>query len=184
MMNTMTTEQQKAKDQAAVMLAFAEGKKIECKRKSSNHWVRINDCITPYWDWSDQDYRIAPSQEPTLPPIPDGYELVYIGIIPLPIGWMVAIPGADKWLEIKESRPFTQLADGARFIRPIAKPKMPDGVFWFRLSASCGNASLVTKIVAPYYLALADNTTYKLDDCVTFGYEYSYDRVTWHKFGG
>ena len=52
----MTPEQ--AREAAAVMLAFADGKKIECKTaKGSDPWV---DVAEPCWEWDGMKYRVAP----------------------------------------------------------------------------------------------------------------------------
>lgn len=56
----MTKEQ--LKHAAEVMLAAAEGKRIECYCKhicGSKEW---NSADLPVWNWEDFDYRIAPNQ--------------------------------------------------------------------------------------------------------------------------
>lgn len=56
----MTKEQQEAKRKAEVMLAFAEGRKIEFSDlEKGNEWVGISD---PQWSWGVCDYRIKPSE--------------------------------------------------------------------------------------------------------------------------
>ena len=51
-----TPAQQEAKRQAEVMIAFSEGKEIECSNKDRNNWD-VNRY--PSWIWSEYDYRIA-----------------------------------------------------------------------------------------------------------------------------
>ena len=50
-------DREKIRQQAAVMLAFVEGKKIEVRNISSSIW---RDDDTPFWDWWHNDYRIKP----------------------------------------------------------------------------------------------------------------------------
>ena len=51
----MTRE--KAREAAAVMLAWADGKEVECKY--SYGWERIDQ---PNWSWDALDYRIKPAK--------------------------------------------------------------------------------------------------------------------------
>jgi len=54
----MTPEQ--AREAAAVMLAFADGKKIECKPiNNSDPWNKVDE---PIWNWYRMKYRVAPDQ--------------------------------------------------------------------------------------------------------------------------
>lgn len=49
---------QEAREAAAVMLAFADGKKIECKlRDRPDQWSILNK---PVWNWESAEYRVAP----------------------------------------------------------------------------------------------------------------------------
>lgn len=41
----------------SIMRAFAEGKKIECRRYVSDNWYITK---VPCWDWSSFDYRVKP----------------------------------------------------------------------------------------------------------------------------
>lgn len=50
------TPQESAKSKAAVMLAFAEGKAIECRSRADTLWVELD--VDPYWNWDALDYRI------------------------------------------------------------------------------------------------------------------------------
>ena len=50
-------EREKTRQQAAVMLAFVEGMKIEYKKKFSNQW---KDSSCPGWNFYENDYRIKP----------------------------------------------------------------------------------------------------------------------------
>ena len=53
---TMTPEQ--AREAAAVMLAFADGKKIECKTATGpDTWAEVAE---PCWEWDGMKYRVAP----------------------------------------------------------------------------------------------------------------------------
>lgn len=51
------TPQESAREKAAVMLAFAEGKAIECKKRydENDPWQEIE---VPKWSFLDFDYRI------------------------------------------------------------------------------------------------------------------------------
>ena len=52
----MTPEQ--AREAAAVMLEFADGKKIECKTATGpDPWVEVAE---PCWEWDCMKYRVAP----------------------------------------------------------------------------------------------------------------------------
>ena len=51
----MTPEE--TRQAAEVMLAFAEGKKIEYRNEANENWTPITD---PAWAWECSDYRIAP----------------------------------------------------------------------------------------------------------------------------
>jgi len=51
-------EQTKAKHQAEIMLAYAEGKAIEIK-SSDGSWM---DIALPMWNWGDSNYRIKPAE--------------------------------------------------------------------------------------------------------------------------
>lgn len=55
--NKVMDEREKIKQQAAVMLAFAEGKKIEVRNKAYGDWRQI---FSPVWDWFNYEYRIKP----------------------------------------------------------------------------------------------------------------------------
>lgn len=45
------------KEMIAVMQAAQEGKKIECRRLTSENWIEL---IHPHWDWEDCEYRVKP----------------------------------------------------------------------------------------------------------------------------
>jgi hypothetical protein len=51
----MTPEQ--AREAAAVMLAFADGSRIECKYVNREEWSKVD---TPVWNWDVVEYRVAP----------------------------------------------------------------------------------------------------------------------------
>ena len=55
--NKVMDEREKIKQQAAVMLAFAEGKEIEVRNKTYVGWRQI---FSPAWDWSCNEYRVRP----------------------------------------------------------------------------------------------------------------------------
>lgn len=60
-LHPMTEAQQRAYDQAQVMLAFSQGKKIEFKSKTiKSEWVQAT---APMWNFTDWDYRIAPEPQ-------------------------------------------------------------------------------------------------------------------------
>lgn len=52
----MTPEQTKAKQQAEVMLAFAEGEEIEWRRKGYENWQHGE----PQFNWAEYHYRVKP----------------------------------------------------------------------------------------------------------------------------
>lgn len=56
------TPQETAKQQAEVMIAFAEGKTIQSTRCSDRE-IKWEDQPSPLWDWIHFEYRIKP-QEP------------------------------------------------------------------------------------------------------------------------
>lgn len=57
----MTEAQQRAYDQAQVMLAFSQGKKIEYRSKHvKSDWETAHD---PLWRFENWDYRIAPEPQ-------------------------------------------------------------------------------------------------------------------------
>ena len=57
----MTEAQQRAYDQAQVMLAFSQGKKIQAKHYSNHEWRDFMDSDS--WNWNAMDYRIAPEPQ-------------------------------------------------------------------------------------------------------------------------
>lgn len=64
----MTEAQQRAYDQAQVMLAFSQGKKIQYRGVNASEYVSWMDIhptgeIGPTWDWNGWDYRIAPEPQ-------------------------------------------------------------------------------------------------------------------------
>lgn len=60
---------EQAREAAAVMLAWADGKTIQCRRRSSGEWCGIEPGCTATilsWDWDEFEYRVKP--EPKLRP--------------------------------------------------------------------------------------------------------------------
>lgn len=57
----MTKEETKMA--AEIMLAFAEGKKIQVKNKDEKEWFDFTKSINPTWNFEDFDYRIAPDRK-------------------------------------------------------------------------------------------------------------------------
>lgn len=58
---------EQAKKAASVMLAWADGKTIECKRKDGESWSTFDTgTMSLAWDWDEFDYRVKP--EPKLRP--------------------------------------------------------------------------------------------------------------------
>ena len=55
------TPQEIAKQRAEVLIAFAEGKRIQSMRFANNviEWIDISE---PLWDWSRVNYRIKPEE--------------------------------------------------------------------------------------------------------------------------
>lgn len=71
---------EETKRAAAVMIAHAEGKRIERQSRSEGDWA---DCPQPVWNWYSRDYRIAP--EPIEVEVwvhPDGRILPRAAILP------------------------------------------------------------------------------------------------------
>ena len=60
----MTREE--ARKAAEVMLAYAEGKKIEYRVRGGEEWRPINELDTPLFDWNSTEYRIK--QDPIYRP--------------------------------------------------------------------------------------------------------------------
>ena len=57
----MNESQQKAYDQAQVMLAYANGAQIEFREKGVRNWInRCAEEASFLWDWFTYEYRIAP----------------------------------------------------------------------------------------------------------------------------
>ena len=54
-------DREKIRQQAAVMLAFAEGKEIEVRNKAYAGWRQI---FSPAWDWSCNEYRVRVKPKP------------------------------------------------------------------------------------------------------------------------
>lgn len=50
-----SNEKEKTQKQIAVMAAFTNGKKIECRERTGEKWCRIP---APAWDWLNYDYRV------------------------------------------------------------------------------------------------------------------------------
>ncbi len=53
----MTPEE--TRQAASVMIAFAEGKKIESRGNGESDW---SICRAPVWQWDTRDYRVAPER--------------------------------------------------------------------------------------------------------------------------
>jgi hypothetical protein len=90
----MTTPQEKAKQQAEVMLAFANGAEIEWYRDNVGEW---QDAKAPQWDWSMNHYRVK-----VVPKVvkyycySNGYELKWVvGTAAISADWK-PIPSEDK----------------------------------------------------------------------------------------
>lgn len=77
----MTREE--ARKAAEVMLAYADGKKIEYRVRGGEEWYPSNELDTPLFDWNSTEYRIKP--EDTYRPFKDKEEC---------------------WNEMKEHQPF------------------------------------------------------------------------------
>ena len=54
------TPQETARMQAEVLIAFAEGKTIQCRRRTQVEW--LNAPANPLWDWVTFNYRIKPAE--------------------------------------------------------------------------------------------------------------------------
>ena len=113
---------EQAKKAASVMLAWADGKTIECKRKDGESWGRDSTgtmslvwdwstfdtgTMSLAWDWSTFDYRVKP--EPKLRPwtadeVPLG---AWMRFKRNPqdrvlLGWVSVQADRDLWLDERE----------------------------------------------------------------------------------
>lgn len=83
--------QEEAKKAAEVMLAYAEGKKIESKRRifSDDSWCEIMGG-EPVFNWQNCNYRIKPEpkSEPTYRPFKDKEECWNEMLKHQPFGWV------------------------------------------------------------------------------------------------
>lgn len=77
----MTREE--ARKAAEVMLAYADGKEIECRYRKNSVWMEVN---SPAWDFSDYFYRIKP--QPTYRPFKDAEERIQEMLKHQPFGWI------------------------------------------------------------------------------------------------
>lgn len=80
----MTREE--SKKAAEVMLAYAEGKKIEYRVRGGDEWCPSNELDTPLFDWNSTEYRIA--QEPTYRPFKNAKECWAEMLKHQPFGWV------------------------------------------------------------------------------------------------
>lgn len=80
----MTREE--SKKAAEVMLAYAEGKKIEYKVRGGEEWHPIGELETPQFGWNSKEYRIA--QEPTYRPFKNAKECWAEMLKHQPFGWV------------------------------------------------------------------------------------------------
>lgn len=57
----------------AVMQAFVDGKQIQSQGRKCGDWLNINHSsgVTPAWDWSNFNYRVAPEPEKKVPATPE-----------------------------------------------------------------------------------------------------------------
>lgn len=81
----MTREE--SKKAAEVMLAYAEGKKIEYRVRGGEEWLPINELDTPLFDWNSTEYRIK--KEPTYRPFKDKEECWQEMQKHQPFGWVI-----------------------------------------------------------------------------------------------
>lgn len=81
----MTGEE--AKKAAEVMMAYAEGKKIEYKVRGGDEWRPINELDTPLFDWNSTEYRIK--KEPTYRPFKNKEECWEEMQKHQPFGWVI-----------------------------------------------------------------------------------------------
>ena len=81
----MTREE--SKKAADVMLAYAEGKKIEYRVRGGDEWCPSNELGTPLFDWNSTEYRIA--QEPTYRPFKNAKECWAEMLKHQPFGWVI-----------------------------------------------------------------------------------------------
>lgn len=104
----MTREQ--AREAAAVMLGWADGKSLQYRRRDQSKWHDIEpDCIgiTLSWDWDEFEYRIKP--EPKLRPwtedeVPLGAWMRFKRNTQdrVLIGWVSVQADRDLWLHERE----------------------------------------------------------------------------------
>lgn len=83
----MTREE--ARKAAEVMLAYADGKKMEYNSRGSDKWEEIEDFALPNFNWNNYEYRIKP--EPTYRPFKDKEECWNEMQKHQPFGWLYEI---------------------------------------------------------------------------------------------
>lgn len=101
----MTIEE--ARKAAEVMMAYADGKKIEYKVRGGGEWLPINELDTPLFDWNSTEYRIK--KEPTYRPFKNKEECWAEMQKHQPFGWLklddmyiniVCVHSVDKKIEL------------------------------------------------------------------------------------
>lgn len=111
----MTREE--ARKAAEVMLAYADGKKIEYKVREGDEWRPINKLDTPLFDWNSTEYRIK--KEPTYRPFKDKDECWAEMLKHQPFGWMKYKSGEAFYI--------VAIGNGNDFIRAYEKLTFADG---------------------------------------------------------
>lgn len=51
------------KEKIEVMQAYADGKKIQYRRKFCKDWLDWGGEVEPAWNWSDSQYRVKPEEK-------------------------------------------------------------------------------------------------------------------------
>ena len=82
----MIMTREEAREAAEVMLAYADGKKMEYKSRGSDKWEEIEDFALPNFNWNNYEYRIKP--EPTYRPFKDKEECWTEMQKHQPFGWL------------------------------------------------------------------------------------------------
>ena len=103
----MTREE--ARKAAEVMLAYAEGKKIEYRVRGGDEWRPINELDTPLFDWNSTEYRIKP--ETTYRPFKDKEECWQEMQRHQPFGWVINDEIYDFIAGVSESSCCNDIAD-------------------------------------------------------------------------
>lgn len=120
----------RAKEQAAVMIAFSEGKPIEARALPEGDWKQFEEQLG--WNWSWFDYRVAPSSAEPGPRAGEvGSVLAWVKSPPLTIEPYESDHDKEEWasegwtLWRLEAHPPGELPESWTPLRPAEGPWLP-----------------------------------------------------------